>query len=234
MGPYLPDRFPDTRWSLIVEARQMRQGLNHGLGEWCLIYRDPVVNYLKALGLSVEEAEDVAHDFFTKLLERGPSSILPEKLDGRFRAYLQRTVRNFLTDHWRKQQRHKRGGHLEKVQSEQTLANLADDSTPEDVLGKSWVTTVIARASDALEKEMEASGRGDFLRAVGALLDGQKGESDRARLAQQFEMTDGAFRVALHRIRSRLRELVEVEIRQTVSNEEDFQDEVRYLFSLWT
>jgi RNA polymerase sigma-70 factor (ECF subfamily) len=46
-------------------------------------------------------------------------------------------------------------------------------------------------------------------------------------------MTEGAVRVALHRMRRRFGELLRQEVAQTVARPEEIQDELRYLLAAW-
>jgi len=49
-----------------------------------------------------------------------------------------------------------------------------------------------------------------------------------------MQMSEGAVKVAVHRLRQRYRELLREEIAQTVANEEEIDDEIRYLFAALT
>lgn len=44
-------------------------------------------------------------------------------------------------------------------------------------------------------------------------------------------MTEGAVRVAVHRLRRRFGELLRAEISQTVADEDEIDDEIRFLFT---
>ena len=45
-------------------------------------------------------------------------------------------------------------------------------------------------------------------------------------------MSEGAVKVAVHRLRQRYGELVRAEIAQTVANPEEAEEELRYLFTV--
>ena len=49
----------------------------------------------------------------------------------------------------------------------------------------------------------------------------------------KFGMSEGAVKMAASRMRVRLKELVREEILQTVANEQDWHEEVRYLIQLF-
>lgn len=218
--------FPDTRWTLIQRARNESGGLD----EWCRGYWRPVRDYVQAQGFTEEEAGEMTQRFFEKLMERGPENILPEKLSGIFRAYLKRSVKNFLHDVGRAKRRQKRGGGLEALELKDDLLE-SGGVNPDVAFEQAWVLTLMEKAMATLEKEMRDAGKGDFFEKAAGCLDGQ--ERGREALAQELGMTDGAFRVGLYRLRKRFRHLIEEELRETVSTREEFEEEVRYLLSVW-
>lgn len=224
-----PDAFPDTRWTLIRRARTTAPALE----EWCRGYWRPVREYIQASGYPPEEADELTQEFFHHLLRRGADRILPDSLAGAFRAYLKRSVKNFLTDQWRSRQRQRRGGGVTHVPLDEQLDG-ASASAPDIAFARAWLVTLLDRALSTLRDEMLAAGKADFFEAASGLLDGRRSEADRTRLAATLGLSDGAFRVALHRLRQRFRQLVEEELRQTVSGKEELDEEIRYLLSIWS
>lgn len=223
------DYFPDTRWTLIQRAREDGRGLE----EWCRGYWRPVRDYIRARGANGDAADELAQEFFARLLRRGVEHSLPGGLEGSFRAWLRRAVRNFLIDVWRGENSRRCGGGVEHIPAED--AALVDaEAAPDVAFAQAWVVTVMERALSILEKEMESAGRAEFFKAAAGCLDGRDAGTDRRALAGQFGMNEGALRVALHRLRQRYRALIEDEIRQSVSSAEDFQEELRYLLSVWS
>jgi DNA-binding transcriptional regulator PaaX len=67
---------------------------------------------------------------------------------------------------------------------------------------------------------------------VEGLLCGEKGESPYAEVAASLGMSEGAIKVAVHRLRQRYGELVRAEIAQTVTTQEEAEEELRYLAAL--
>ena len=53
-----------------------------------------------------------------------------------------------------------------------------------------------------------------------------------ADAARRLGLTEGAAKVAIHRLRKRFRELIKSEIAQTVDNATPVQDELRYLLEV--
>lgn len=227
--------FPDTRWTLIQRARADDGENSQALEEWCRGYWKPVHSYIRAQGKNEDEANELTQSFFERLLSRGVKSSLPNDLNGAFRAYLMRSVKHFLTDYWRGSQRQRRGAGATHVPLEELGPIKGSNSSPDEIFDQNWTLTVLEIALKKLQEEMEKKGKGAFLNAVVGLLDDRQiGDNDRSELASSLGMKDGAFRVSLHRLRGRFRSLIEDEIRQSVSSEEEFQEEVRYLFQIWS
>ena len=226
--------FPDTRWTLIQKAR-VDDDECRALDEWCRNYWAPVHAYICSRGYDGESAKELTQSFFERLISRGPEESLPGQLSGAFRAYLMRSVKNFLTDQWRSAQSQRRGGDQVQVEPE-ALEKLSDgQANPDQVFDQKWVLTVIELALGRLEIELHAKGSSELFEAMKHLLDGRSvDDDDRAELASSLGMKDSAFRVTLHRMRGRFRTLIEEEVRETVSSEEDFQEELCYLFRVWS
>ena len=227
--------FPDTRWTLIQRARGNDLETSQALEEWCRGYWRPVQSYIRSQGKNDDEANELTQSFFERLLSRGAESSLPDELTGAFRAYLMRSVKHFLTDQWRSGQRQRRGAGATHLPVEE-LSSIKDPTTiPDEAFDQNWALTVMEIALKNLQQEMEEKGKGEFFNAVVGLLDDrQVGEENRTKLAASLGMKDGVFRVSLHRLRGRFRSLIEDEIRQSVSSEEEFHEEVRYLFQVWS
>jgi hypothetical protein len=63
-------------------------------------------------------------------------------------------------------------------------------------------------------------------------LSGARPEVSQAHVARELGMTEGALRVAIHRIRRRFRELVKAEIAQTVDSPAEIEQELNHLISV--
>ena len=226
--------FPDTRWTLIQKARVDDDGCR-ALDEWCRNYWPPVYSYICSRGHDSETAKELAQTFFERLLAKGAGESLPTELKGPFRAYLMRAVKNFLIDQWRASQSQRRGGDQYQAEPE-VLDKMSDGrANPDQAFDQKWALTVINLALEKLAAEMQLKGNGDFFERTKHLLDGRGvDDKDRAQLASELGVKDGAFRVTLHRMRGRFRTLIEDEVRETVSSEEDFQEELCYLFRVWS
>jgi RNA polymerase sigma-70 factor (ECF subfamily) len=95
-----------------------------------------------------------------------------------------------------------------------------------------WATTLLEQSMSRLGAECAANGKSGLFGKVQDLLSGERGESSYAEIAAALHMTEGALKVAVHRLRQRYGELVRAEIAQTVANPADANEELRYLFAV--
>ena len=104
------DRFPETRWSLIVKIAGSDPDVrSEALEEICELYRPPVYSFILNLGHSPQDADDLTQEFFAKFLDKDCFS-RPVAERGKLRTFLLTAVKRFLTDEHRRGMRQKRGG----------------------------------------------------------------------------------------------------------------------------
>ena len=219
-------RFATTRWSLILDARQEAAAGAEALAEICRLYRQPVVDYIRVRSPGVE-AEDLAQDFFARLLEqRWDVRATPER--GSFRAFLLTALRRFLMDAGEREHAGKRGGTWQRVSLVEDAAELAapPDASPELAFTRAWMRTLVARAMDRLRGETAAAGKADLYAQLSGFLLEPPDNEDYPRLAEALGLRVNTLAVAVHRLRQRLRELVRDEVLHTVSNQGDLEAEL--------
>jgi RNA polymerase sigma-70 factor (ECF subfamily) len=83
-----------------------------------------------------------------------------------------------------------------------------------------------------LRRECLDSGKGELFARVQSSLIGEKGDASYAEIAGILNKTEGAIKVAVHRLRQRYGELVRAEIAQTVTTPAEVDEELNYLFSV--
>lgn len=81
---------------------------------------------------------------------------------------------------------------------------------------------------DVLGTDYAAAGRGPQFERLKPCLTGADLPSQ-ADLARELGLTEGALKVAIHRLRRRFRDTVRAEIRQTLPDGGDAEEELRYL-----
>ncbi|MBX3725634.1 MAG: sigma-70 family RNA polymerase sigma factor [Xanthomonadales bacterium] len=221
-------QFATTRWSLIMQARGGPEQARQALESICRNYRRPVVAFIRHRGHDASEAEDLAQDFFTRLLERRwDTQADPER--GRFRAFLLTSLRNFLANSRVAAAAVKRGGGLASVPIDDALAVLADTGgcTPEQAFERAWALTVIERSFERLREEAERAGKLALFERLEPHLGEGAGPADYRRLGEQLSLRPNTVAVTVHRLRARLRDLVRAELADQTGDGADIDQELR-------
>ena len=98
------------------------------------------------------------------------------------------------------------------------------------IFDRQWALTVLDRALDRLRGEYQRAGKGDLFDHLRPALAGDRA-APYADLAIRLGISEGAVKVAVHRLRGRCREVVREEISQTVAGAEEVDRELRDLFA---
>ena len=227
--------FVTTHWSVVLTAgRQDTTRARAALENLCQTYWPPLYAYVRRRGHSPEDAQDLTQAFFARLLERNAmAAVAPEK--GRFRSFLLASMNHFLSDEWDKARAQKRGGGkvipLDLQSAETRLGEIpVENFTPEKAFEHRWAITLLEQVYQRLGEEYRAEGKGALFNALRTTLAGASDAAPYAELAQQLDMSEGAVKVAVHRLRQRYRGLLRDTIADTVSGPEEVEDELRYLF----
>jgi RNA polymerase sigma-70 factor (ECF subfamily) len=155
---------------------------------------------------------------------------------GRFRSFLLGSLEHFLAREWTKAHAQKRGGGKavfsfdDPHPEDRYLREPAYELTPERIFDRRWATTLLDQAMSRLREECAANQKGELFAKVEPHLSGEKGEASYADIAPALHMTEGAVKVAVHRLRRRYGELVRAEIEHTVATKEEADEELQYLF----
>jgi hypothetical protein len=101
----------------------------------------------------------------------------------------------------------------------------------EQLFERHWAFTLTGQVLDTLQREYAAGARGDVFAALQSFLTGETGPGSYAQAAGRLNMTEGAVKVALHRLRRRFGTLLRAEVAHTVARPEEIDEELRHLFS---
>jgi RNA polymerase sigma factor (sigma-70 family) len=239
-----PDRrrFASTQWSLVLAAGQNSSPeAERALSALCAAYWPPLYFYIRSRGYSVPEAQDLTQSFFARLLEKGYLSHVNQER-GKFRSFLLASLNNFLTNEREREQAQKRGGNLRIISLEEIASvevryhsdKTLSGQTPEKLFERQWVLTLLDRVFARLAKEFEAVGKAKMFDCLKPFLGGNEGVPY-SRVATDLGMTEGALKVAIHRLRKHFRELLRDEIAQTMQDPDrtkEIDDEIRYLMEV--
>ena len=225
------------RPSQVLRAQGESTEAHAALGELCAAYYAPVLAFIRRDGRDEETARDLTQEFFARLLARhGLDTAEPGR--GRFRSFLLGAVKHFLADQRASVQAAKRGGGQPVVSIEagagaNTTAELQipDPAGPvsDAVFDRDWALALLERTMAALAAENSGEGRSQQFAALKPWLLGEIPSLSQAGAARELGLSEGAVKVAVHRLRKRFRELVKAEIAQTVDDATQVQDELRYL-----
>jgi RNA polymerase sigma-70 factor (ECF subfamily) len=231
-------QFPTTRWTLVVAAGDpQRKDARSALVSLCENYWYPSYAYLRRRGYSADEAQDLTQDFFVRVLEgRYLDRADPEK--GRFRSFILTSLKFFAADERDRQRAVKRGGGtvvtLEFSTGEDWYQREpSHDETPERIFERRWALAMLNRVVEKLRSEFVHLGRPEHFERLKVFLLGHS-DAPYAALAQEMKTSEGALKVAIHRLRKRYRELFRQEIADTVTDPAEVESELRYLAAVLT
>jgi DNA-directed RNA polymerase specialized sigma24 family protein len=227
--------FPTTRWSRIFTARQPQTGrAQQALAALCEAYWRPSYAYLRRQGCNADEAQDTVQAFFVHLLEK-PMLLRADPERGRFRALLRVSLKHFLSNQRSRDRAIKRGAgvltvlsNLESAESWCRLEPL-DHDTPDRLYDRRWALLVLDRVMNRLRAEFVRAGKASLFDAMAPYLTCDGEPASYRSLGADLDMTEGAVRVAVHRLRRRYNAVLHDEIGQTVATPEQIADEIRYL-----
>jgi RNA polymerase sigma-70 factor (ECF subfamily) len=229
--------FAPTRWTLVLAARGETPAAQAALGELCEAYWTPVFRFLRREGRDEDTARELTQDFFARILARdGFARADPER--GRFRSFLLGAVKHFLGDVRDRGQAAKRGGGTatEPLPGEggtDTAAGfqIADPTAdvPDTFFDRQWAFALMENSFATLAAELATGGKAEQFAVLKPWLVGDTAELSQAGAAQMLGVSEGAVKVAIHRLRKRFRELVRAEVAQTVPEPAQVDIELRYL-----
>src|SRR5215467_1966551 len=228
-----PSQFPTTRWSLVIAASDpKRKEVRSALASLCENYWYPLYAFLRRRGYPADQAQDLTQEFFIRLLEgRYLDRADPEK--GRFRAFLLVSLKFFVSDEQDRNRAQKRGGGalltLEFSSGEERYQREpAHDETPERIFERRWALSVLDQVVEKLRTEFVRHGRPEHFDQLKVFLLGRS-DAPYAALALEMNISAGALKVAIHRLRKRYRELFRQEIADTVADPAEVESVLRFL-----
>jgi len=230
-----PHLFPHTRWSVVLAAtRDGSPESAAALETLCRAYWYPLYVCARRFGHSPQDAQDLTQEFFCRLLEKG-WLCTADPAKGRLRTFLITALQRFMAKEWRRASAQKRGAGIRQVPIDTAFAETryAADSagqlTPEEAFDRQWALTLLDLTVQRLQAEFTAAGKASDFDALKGCLVAAHGAIDYRSIARQLQASEGAVRVAVHRLRKRFRELYREEISHTLSENTDLEAELRYL-----
>jgi RNA polymerase sigma-70 factor (ECF subfamily) len=228
--------FATTNWSLVLGAgRAEEKNAHDALTALCESYWFPLYAYVRRRVKDAGEAQDLTQEFFARLIEKDIlASAAPEM--GRFRSFLLTAMKNFLANQWNK-------AHTQRRASRTPILSLdfdagdsryslepGHDLTAERLFERKWAMTLLDRVLCRLRDEYTSEGKSAHFELLRHFIGGNRAESSYSEVAKELTMSEGAAKVAAHRLRRRYRDLLRHELAQTVADPADVNDEISWLF----
>ncbi|MFV1963894.1 MAG: RNA polymerase sigma factor [Pirellulaceae bacterium] len=229
-------QFASTHWSIVLDAgRDSSPTSEQALSTLCETYWYPLYAFVRRQGYESSDAQDLTQGFFLRLLEKRDFANV-DRQKGRFRSFLLASLKHYLINEWDKARAAKRGGGRPNLPLEFDAAERryslepCHEQTPEAIFDREWALTVLEQVRSQLVAEHASDDRRDQYDQLHLYLTGEPTSLSYREAGEQLDMTEGAVKVAVHRLRRRFRELLREQIGQTVATESVIDDEVAALF----
>ena len=229
--------FALTRWSLVLAAsRSKTTQARNALEQLCRAYWFPIYAFIRRQGHKPPDAQDLTQEFFARLIEKNYLH-QADQAKGRFRSFLLASLKHFLANEYHKARAQKRGGGAvvlsldARMAENHYAAEPVDGLSPDKLFERRWALTLLENVLSRLRAEYTEAGRTDLFEQLKPALTGERQALGYAAIAGRLGMSEGALKVAVHRVRQRFRQVLREEIAQTVATSAEIDEELRALFA---
>lgn len=228
--------FPRTAWTLLLAANNPASPETAAAREeLCRTYWQPVATFLRALGMSDEDAQDGAQEVLAHMFARDGLQNL-DRERGRMRHYLKAAARHYRFNHHRNATTQSRGGgvateSLEEITEQQ---HHAQEVVSDSAFDRAWAVTLCDRAMRELEASYTRRRKSDLFAALKPTLLLSDEVQPYARIGSLFGVTEAQIRIEVHRLRRRLAGQLRTEVAATLGPQataSEIEDETRYLIT---
>lgn len=207
---------------------------HEALGEVVGLYWRPIRICIEKRGFVSHDAEDLTQEFLATVVRKGTlDAVDPAK--GRLRSYLLTALNHFLANVWRDRNTQRRGGGAKHVSLDEERDSAGEDPTPsaanqpDEAFDREWALTLLDHVLKELRADYVAQGKGDLFDHLQPALTDPGEASDGALRAG---LSPGAYRVAVHRLRLRFRNLLFRQVAATVESEDQVEEEIRAMITM--
>jgi len=227
--------FATTHWSVVLAAGQEDTPQSTAaLEKLCRIYWYPLYSYARRRGYSPEDAQDLTQGFFARLLARHSlESVRPEH--GRFRCFVLTALKRFMVNDQEHASAAKRGRanvHIpfDTLEAEERYSlEAVAQHTPDKLFDRAWAVRIMETALAGLQEEYRLEGKYKQFQTLKQYLGRGEKEMTYAAAGLELGLSEGAVKVAVHRMRRRYRDLLREQVAQTVSTAANLEDELQSL-----
>ena len=229
--------FTTTHWSVVVAARGADStAAGAAMERLCQAYWYPLYAYVRRLGHSAHDAEDLIQGFFAQAIEKNYLASADQE-KGRFRSFLLLALKRFMANEWHRNRALKRGSgqpaiSLDALSAERRYAlEPVDGLSADKLFERRWALTLLETVLARLEAEQREAGRAKLFEELKLSLIGGGRGTPYSEIATALGLSEAAVKVAVHRLKRRYREILELEIANTVASPEQIAEERRHLLA---
>lgn len=242
--PKFPSRsfdasFPTTRWSLVTKAQAgSSDEARLALESLCKDYWKPLFAFTRHLGQSDADASDTVQEFLSRFVHSGGFTRV-DRATGRLRNFLLTSLRNHLTDEWRRKNARKNRIAKDAISLEEAIESKVPFLQPtaipsEELFDREWAKEIMDKTIERLSASYAKRNRSVLFEALIPLVasnpvPGEVLES----LRRELRALPADPSVSLNRLRKRFRATIREVIAETVEDETEIEEELRYLFRVW-
>lgn len=230
--------FASTSWTLILEAGgpETSGQARRALTQLCTIYWRPVYLFFRRQGYNSHDAQDLTQGLFAELIETR-FYLKADRNKGRFRSFLLGASKHFLANRKDYERAEKRGRDINFVPltdvAEREMEAIIARSyrlKAEDSYEREWGVTLLRRVITLLGEECRLAGKIQLFDALKGHL-GAEGTNALSyeELSRQLSRSTTNLRKDVSRLRYRYRAILRDEVRQTVTDDHEVDDELRHL-----
>jgi RNA polymerase sigma factor (sigma-70 family) len=231
--------FASTRWTVVLEAGDSATASAHALNalsELCQIYWRPLYAFLRKHGYGSEDAQDLTQGFFAHLI-KSRAYARAEEEKGRFRSFLLGALKHFIADARDHERALKRGGGMilqnlddKAIAEAEAQIGRATKWQAEEVYDREWAASLLRQALDRLAQECAVAGKAELLGYLQPYLAVTKESTiPYEEMARRSRRPVATLRSDVARLRARYRVILREEVRGTVMEAAEVDEELRHL-----
>ena len=231
--------FASTSWTVVFDAAQSKLSPTRArtaLAQLCALYWRPLYLFLRRQGYNSDDAQDLTQDFFAHIIEARLFA-RAEPARGRFRSFLLGALKRFLNENRNRQRAQKRGGGIAPLPLDEAAIAEADAQnvrcenwSPDRTYEREWALALLRRVIETLEGEHRLSGKQVLFDSLKSYLAaGSEKTLPYQELSTRLLRPVATLRSDVARLRTRYRAILREEVRSTVSDVDEIEEELRHL-----
>lgn len=234
--------FQTTHWTVVLQAGKAEadKAARKALATFSETYWPPLYTFVRRRGYSPSDAQDMVQGFFAHLLEKNTLSRADQE-KGKLRTFLLGALQNYMLKQRERMGALKRGGGQQIVSFDDQLidAEAAMHATMHlnevSSYDAAWASSIVARSWKNLGDRFADEGKSDWFDALKPFVAGGSAQPpDQQEVAVRLGTSVDNLRVSLSRLRQRYRHALRAEVASTVSDPNDIDSELHYLYQILT